>query len=229
MSTKFTTVRLTLGGEKFEILVNPDVALSYQQGRKVEISQVIAVEEIFSDSSKGLRVPLEKLVKCFNTDNPMIIAETILQRGDLQLTTEQRRGLIDEKRKQIVSTLTRNFVDPKSGLPHPPLRIEQALEEARVSIDPYKAAEEQTKGIIDRIRTILPLKSENLQLAIKVPPQFVPQSIGALKKYGEIEKEEWGADGSLVAVITIPAGVRSGLLSSLGEVTKGAAEANVVK
>jgi len=53
--SKFTTVRLTLEGEHFEILVNPDSALSFKQGRNVEPSQVIAVDEVYADSNKGLR------------------------------------------------------------------------------------------------------------------------------------------------------------------------------
>ena len=64
---------------------------------------------------------------------------------------------------------------------------------------------------------------------VKVPPQFAPQSIGALKSYGEIQKEDWAGDGTLTAVVEIPAGVHTALLERLGSVTRGAAQASVVK
>jgi len=67
----------------------------------------------------------------------MIIAEKILQKGDLNLTTEQRRRMTAEKRKQLITFITKTFVDPRSHLPHPPLRIEQAMSDARTSIDPF--------------------------------------------------------------------------------------------
>ncbi|MCL4518871.1 MAG: ribosome assembly factor SBDS [Thaumarchaeota archaeon] len=229
MSSKLTTVRLTSDGEHFEILVHPDPALDFKLGRKVEVSQIVAVDEVYSDSNKGLRVPSEKLLKHFKTDDFMKVAEIILRKGNLNLTTDQRRRLVEEKRKQIVATISRNFVDPRTSLPHPPLRIEQAMAEVRISIDPFKDVNEQTKAVVDELRGILPLKSERIKLLVKVPAQYASQSFGALKGVGDIQKEEWGADGGLTVIIEIPAGVHSTLLDRLGSLTKGSAQASVIR
>lgn len=229
MSAKFSTVRLSLEGEHFEILVHPDPALNFKFGRSVDVSQVVAVEEVYSDASKGLRVSEEKLSKFFKTKNFMEIAETILRKGDLNLTTEQRRRLVEEKRKQIVSTIARNYVDPRTGLPHPPLRIEQAMAEVRTTIDPFKDSAEQTKAVVDQLRPILPLKSERIKLLVKVPAQYSSQSFGALKGVGDIVKEEWGIDGGLTIMIEIPAGVHMALMDRLGSLTKGTAQASIIR
>ncbi len=229
MSSKFSTVRLTIDGEHFEILVHPDPALDFKFGKKVDISQVVAVDEVYSDASKGLRVPSEKLQKLFKTNDFLQIAESILRKGDLNLTTEQRRKLVEEKKRQIISTIARNYVDPRTGLPHPPLRIEQAMAEVRISIDPFKDVGEQTRVVVDQLRAILPLKSEKIKLLVKVPAQFAPQSYGALKGVGEIQKEEWGSNGDLTLVIEIPAGVHTTVLDRLGSLTKGTAQASVVR
>lgn len=229
MSSKFTTVRLTSDGEHFEILVHPDAALDFKFGRNVEISQIIAVDEVYSDSNKGLRVPSEKLLKHFKTNNFLQVAEIILRRGNLNLTTEQRRRLVEEKRKQIVANIARNFVDPRTGLPHPPLRIEQAMAEVRLSIDPFKDANEQTRAVVDELRGILPLKSERIKLLVKVPAQYASQSFGALKGVGDILKEEWGADGGLTVIMEIPAGVHATLLDRLGSLTKGNGQASIIR
>jgi ribosome maturation protein SDO1 len=229
MSTKFTTVRLNLGGESFEILVHPDAALSYKMGRNVELSQVLAVDEIFSDESKGLRASSEKLNKSFRTTDIMQAAQRILSEGELQLTIEQRRRLTDEKRKQIIALIARNYIDPKTGLPHPPLRVEQALQEVRVSIDPFRDAESQSKAIVDALRAILPMKAEKVRLAVKIPAQFTAQAYGALKSSCDIVKEEWGADGSLIAMVELPAGVHSSLVERLGATTKGSAQVKLMR
>jgi ribosome maturation protein SDO1 len=229
LSSKFSTVRLSIGGDHFEILVHPDPALDFKFGRNVEISQIVAVDEVYSDANKGLRVPTEKLTKAFKTNNFLQIAEIILKRGDLNLTTEQRRRLVEEKRRQIVATISRNYVDPRTGLPHPPVRVEQAMAEVRISIDPFKDVNEQTKAVIDELRGVLPLKSERIKLLIKVPPQFASQSFGVLKGVGEIVKEDWGADGGLTIVMDIPAGLHSTLLDRLGSITKGSAQASVIR
>lgn len=229
MSSKFSTVRLAVDGEHFEILVHPDPALDFKMGRKVEISQIVAVDEVYSDSNKGLRIPAEKLTKAFKSSNFLQIAEIILRKGELNLTTEQRRRLTEEKRKQVVATIARNFVDPRTGLPHPPLRVEQAMAEVRLAIDPFKDVNEQTKSVVEALRGILPLKSERIKLVVKVSSQFASQSFGALKGAGDVLKEDWGADGGLTVMIEIPAGAHATLLDRLGSLTKGTAQATLIR
>ena len=210
-------------------MVNPDAALSFKQGKNVEPSQVIVIDEVYADSNKGLRIGAEKLKKYFNTDDEAQAALEVLKRGELNLTQEQRRKLTDEKRKAVIAMISKTFVDPKTMLPHPPLRIDQAMQEARVAIDPFQDANEQMKVVVEKLRTILPLKSEKVKLQVKVSPQYTGQTIGVLKNFGDILKEEWGADGTLSAIVEIPAGGQPGLLDKLGSTTKGAAQVTVVK
>ena len=228
-TSRYTTVRHTIGGEHYEILVNPDSALAFKQGRNVEPSAVIAADEVYSDSRKGLRASSEKLKLHFGTDDHAKAALEILRRGELNLTQEQRKKLTDEKRRAIVAAISKNFVDPRTLLPHPPMRIEQAMQEARVAVDPFQDPNEQMKTIVESLRIILPLKSEKIRLQVKVAAQYSGQTIGVLKNYGEIIKEDWLADGTLSAIVEIPAGGQPGLLDRLGSTTKGAAQVTVVK
>ena len=159
----------------------------------------------------------------------MIIAEKILLKGDLNLTTEQRRKMTAEKRKQLITFIAKTFVDPRSHLPHPPLRIEQAMIDARTSIDPFKSVEEQIKDIVEDLRSIIPLKSENLLLEISVPAQYVAKSYSVLKSIGILKKEDWQTNGSLKAILEIPAAARPNMIDRLGAVTKCTAFVEVLK
>ena len=105
MQDKFTTVRFTANGDRFEILVHPDNALSFKLGRDIDVSQVIAIDEVYSDSSKGQRVNSEKLEKHFKTMDHSEAAKLVLEKGELQLTTEQRRKKTEDKRKQIIAII----------------------------------------------------------------------------------------------------------------------------
>jgi len=229
MSDKLTVVKYTFEGEKFEILVKPDPALEYKLGKIKDVSSVLVSDEIYQNSGNGTRASSEKLQKAFKTEDAMIIAEKILQKGDLNLTTEQRRKMITEKRKQIITFIAKTFVDPRSHLPHPPLRIEQAITDARVSIDPFKNIDEQVKDIVENLRSIIPLKSENLLLEISVPAQYVAKSYSVLKSTGTLKKEEWQKDGSLKAILEIPAAARPNVIDRLGAITKGTAFVEVLK
>src|SRR6267378_2184990 len=204
MSSKFTTVRLVIEGDRYEIMVNPESALSFKMGKAVEPSQVIGIDEVFSDANKGLRANGDKLKKHFGTDDHAKAAVEVLKRGELQLTQEQRHRMPEEKRRQVVAMI------------------------AKTSFDPFKDANEQLKTILDELRKILPMKSERVKLLVKAPAQYAGQTIGVLKGFGEILKEEWGGDGGLSAIIEVPAATQPSLLERLGSATRGSAQVTLV-
>lgn len=229
MSQKFTIARLMISGEKFEVMVNPNKALDYKLGKNIPPSQILMYESIFRDVSKGEKASEEKLKKIFGTLDAAKIAKTILDKGELQLSTEQRRKLVEDKRKQIITFISRHCADPRTNLPHPPLRIEQALNQIRLSIDPFKDAEEQAKDVIQALRPILPLKIEAVSIEVKIPPQYAHSSYGTLKSFGSIKREQWLSDGSLMAVIEMPVGLQGPFLEKIGNLTRGAVESKIVK
>ncbi len=224
MTDKFTVARLILGGDKFELLVKPDPALEYKMGKRSDISGVLVSDEIYSDANKGSRASSEKMMKHFKTTDSVDIAKQILAKGELNLTTDQRRKMVEEKKRQIVQFINRSFVDPKTHLPHPIVRIEAAMEEVRVPIDPFRRVDDQAKTIVDALRKILPLKSETIKLTVTIPPQFAAQSYSVLKSTGDLRSEEWLSDGSLRATLDINASIRGQFLDRLGTVTKGSAQ-----
>jgi len=138
MSERYTVARMTHDGEHFEILVKPQLAFSYRLGKTTSISELLVTDTIFTDAGKGLRVSEDKLQEVFGTTNPIKIASVILKKGTLQLTTEQRKQLVEDKRRQIISFISRQCVDPKTDLPHPPMRIEHAMKQIHFSIDPFQ-------------------------------------------------------------------------------------------
>ena len=224
MTDKFTIVRYSAGNDKFEILVKPDPALEYKLGKKMDISNIMISDEIYLDANKGTRCSAEKLMKHFKTTDQLEIAKQIMDKGDLNMNTEQRRKMIEEKKRQIVEYINKNFVDPKSHMPHPISRINAVLDEARVAIDPFKRLDDQLKNIIESLRKIIPLKSEILELTVTVPAQFSGQSFSVFKTIGEIKSEQWLSDGSLQVILSINAGMKSSFLDRIGTATKGSAQ-----
>lgn len=228
MSDKYTVARMTKDNEHFEVLVKPQKALDYRMGKTMGMTEVLVAETIFSDANKGTKASEENLRKAFGTTDALKIAEAILTNGTLQLTTEQRRKMTEDKRKQIIDFIARQSVDPKTNLPHPPTRIENAMEQIRYSIDPFRPVEEQAKEIIKALRIILPLKMEQISLGVSIPAAYSAKAYGSIKGFGTIRREEWRADGSWYGVLEMPAGSYAPFLDKLGEVTKGTGEAKMV-
>jgi len=229
MSERYTIARITYEGEHFEILTKPEPALAYRLGKTIPISQVLAAETIFTDAGKGSKASEEKLQEIFGTTDPMKIAEVILKKGTLQLTTDQRKQLVEDKRRQIISFISRECIDPKTNLPHPPLRIEQAMKQIHFSIEPSKSVEEQAKDIIKLLRPIIPLKMEKITVEVHLPPEHASKVYGTVKGFGTLKRDQWQADGSWSATVEMSAGSYGPFLDKLGKMTRGNIEAKLVK
>ncbi len=226
---KAVVAKLRKGGMDFEILVDPYLARDLKEGKEVNFDDLLAVEEVFRNARKGERAPNEELQKVFGTTDVKEIARTIIIEGEVQITAEQRREMLEAKRKQIVTFLSKNTIDPRTNTPHPPARIERALEEAKVHIDIFKSVEAQIKDIVKALKPILPLKFEEMEIAIKVPPEYAGKAISALYKFGGVTKEEWQRDGSWICLMRIPSGMYGELMDLLGRITKGEALTKILR
>jgi ribosome maturation protein SDO1 len=220
--------RLRKEGQVFEILVDCDAALEYKKGKAIGLDRIVATDDIFSDVKKGDRVSTTLLQRVFGTTDAMKIADIIIKQGDVQMTAKHRAQERDEKRKRIINLIHRNAVDSKTGLPHPPQRIERAMEEAGVHIDDSKGAEEQVEEVLKKLRLIIPIKFEKREIAVKIPAQYAGQSFGTLKKY-KLLKDEWQNDGSLLAVVEIPAGLQEDFFGELNKISHGEVESKIIR
>jgi len=226
---KAVIAKLIKSGEKFEILVDPEKAMEVKSGKDIPLEELIASEEIYEDSKKGLRSSDEKINKAFGTNDLNIIAKKIIREGDVQITTDQRKQMLEEKKRAIVNIISKRGVNPQTGLPHPPDRILRAMDEAKVKIDLEKRIEEQIDSILETIQKVIPIKFEKIQIAIKIPPSFAGKASNIIRNFGTLLKEEWSKDGSYVCLIEIPAGIQQEIYDRLNNLTHGQVEVKVIK
>ncbi len=221
--------RLESHGHNFEIIVEADYVNDGKDSNWDKILEHMPAEEIFTDARKGDRAPQEEMMEAFATENPKDIAIDILKNGNVQLTTEQRKQMQEEKRKQVVSTIVREAMNPQTKTPHPPQRIESAMAEAGIHIDPMKPVSIQVKEVVEALRPLLPISFEKMRLAIKLNGEDYGRCYGDIKGVGNISKEEWTPDGSWVGMVEIPAGLQEELFNKLNEKTKGSVETKILK
>ena len=221
--------RLRKGEDHFEILVDPHSAEKLIDGKEVDILSALAIDAIFKDSKKGTHAPQESIQKYFGTDNVEAVAKEIILKGEIQLTTDQRHEMQERKRKRIVDIIVKNAMDPKTKTPHPRQRIELAIEEAGVHIDPFKPVDQQVKIIVEALRPIIPISMEQIRVSIKIPPHYIGKSYGVARNYGVLEREDWQSDGSWIGIVRIPAGMQTDFYDKLNDVTKGNVETRILK
>ncbi|UCD02960.1 MAG: ribosome assembly factor SBDS [Candidatus Aenigmatarchaeota archaeon] len=223
-----TIARMTRDGLHFEVLVDPDLALRYRKGEAVSIESVLASQFIYSDSKKGEKVSDHDLQKVFHTPDIFAIASSILKHGELQLTTEQRRKFAEEKKRQIADIISKQGIDPKTKLPHPAQRILNAMEQAKVHIDPFREAKDQLKEVLEHVQEVLPIALERVEVAIRVPMSYAGKASSAVRSITPVKTEEWKSD-AWMAVIEIPAGLQSEIYDKLNSLTGGTVETKIIK
>ncbi len=223
------TARLKTHGTVFEVLVDPEGALSYRQGDEVDVEKILAVEDVFENASRGDRSAEEDLVRAFETTDVVTIASKIIKKGEIQLTADQRKRIIENKRKQVVTVIARNAINPQTGTPHPPTRIERAKEEARVNNDPTKSVAEIVNVTMKAIRPLIPIRFEEVDVAVKIPPAYAPKAYGEIATFGKLQREQWQNDGSWIGVVRLPAGLQNEFYSLVNRLSKGDAETKLLK
>ncbi len=225
---KAVIARYKHGKKLFEVLVDPEKVDSVRSGSEMDMGGVLAVESVFEDASKGEKATDSDLKKVFSTTDVNEIAKKIIKEGEVQLTTEQRRRRVEEKRRLVIDRIARISINPQTNTPHPPSRIEIAMKEAKVHVDPFKSVDELVNETLKQIRAIIPIKIEENEIAVKIPPAYTGRVYELKKKY-RVVKEGWQDDGSFIALLRVPAGMKDEVLSFLGAITRGEVETRIVK
>ena len=165
----------------------------------------------------------------FGTSEPLDVAKIILEKGELPLTADYKNRLREEKRKQIIEFIRKNAVDPKTNIPHPAQRIENAIEEAKVKIDEFKGVQQQVDDILKKLRPIIPISFATKEIAVKIPADYAAKSYSTVNSFGKIIKEEWQTDGSWVIVVEMPGGIENDFYDALNKICHGNIESKVLK
>jgi len=247
--------RIEKGGRTFEMLIDPDQAWEAKKIIREEINNRlkagtqksrISVEElikdpkinlemifesftVFEDLRRGKKATDGDMEAIFNTTEGKKISGHILLDGEIQWTKAQREEERNKKLKQIITIITKNAINPQNKKPHPYQRIEKAIDEAHIKIDLMKNAEEQVDDVVKKIQSIIPIRMEQAELAIKIPTSFTAKGYNIVAQLSQIKKEEWQSDGSWVAVVSLPAGLQMELIDKLNKLTHGRVQTKLLK
>ncbi len=213
--------RITKHGKHFVILVDCDLALAYRQGEPIALADLVASEEVYADAKKGLRASDADMQLAFNSNEFAVVADIILKKGEIVLTAEHQRKLVEQRKNQVVAIIARNAINPQTNTPHPAPRIADALTAAKVHVDVHKSADAQVGDVVKKLSAVLPIRLEMRDLQVQIPAQYAQRTFGIFKQYGTLHKQEWLSDGSLFVHLRLPAGQQEALENALRGVCKG--------
>jgi len=223
---KAVVASLKKENRNFEILVDCEKAMDFKKGILSSVRDVLAIDSIFKDAQKGELA--SGLIGIFNTEDVEKISEEIIKKGEIQLTADYRKKLFEERRRQVVSLISRNAMDSRTKTPIPEKRVELAMEQAKVNIDPNKTAEEQMNAIVDLLRPIIPIIISNVELDVVIPANYSAKAYNVVSRFGKPKKDLWLNDGAWKFVIEIPAGIQTEFMEEMNKLTKGEVKINIL-
>jgi ribosome maturation protein SDO1 len=222
-------IGLKKGPNRFELFVDPDLAFKYRRGEDIPLEDILKSYIVFEDAKRGDHASENLFEDAFGTSEIFEIASQIIKQGEFKLTHEQRVQLVHEKTETIIDHIAKRAMNPQTGHPHPPDRIRQALEEAKVRVDPFISVDEQIPNVVKALRVIIPISFESVKLQITIPAAHSGKGYNLVSNAGVIKSESWNLDGSWTGLVELPAQKRQELYDELNRLTKGQIRIEVVR
>ena len=177
-TANYQVVRYKRGGKKYEIPCTQGKVKEWREKKETKLENVVQGKQVYTHLGKGERPSEAELAEAFGTNNMDAILAIILEKGDLQLNAEDRKELVEQKRRAIVTHLHKHYINPKTQLPHPVVRIDGALDELKYHVDPDVPVERQVLNIVRDLPSILPIRKALLCGQLSIPTAHVAAAHG---------------------------------------------------
>jgi len=150
--TNVAVVRLQRGGKRFEIACYKNKVLEWRKKITTDLDEVLQTPTIFTNVGKGVIAKKAELSKAFSTTDQEKIIETILEKGEIQVSTEERKLQLDNSFKDIAQIVVEKCVNPETGRPLTVGMVEKAMKDIHYSVKPGKSAKQQALDVIRLLR-----------------------------------------------------------------------------
>lgn len=171
--TNVSIVRLRKQGKRFEIACYKNKVREYRTGVETDLDEVVQIENVFSNVSKGAVAPSEDLKKAFNTTDVKVVILEILKKGELQVGEKERQHELENTWKEVATLVSGMCVDRGTKRPFTTGMVEKAMHEVHYSIKTGRTSKQQVSSPSTPSPLFSPLFSPLLPL-LTPSPTFLP-------------------------------------------------------
>merc|ERR1712228_55519 len=188
------------GKHKFEVISKQGQILKFRDG-KVGVNSVLLVDQVFTNSVRGDVANAVDLSQVFGTDDIIKCCEEIVKNGELQYSAQERKAFVDEKTKEIVYYINKNYANPKTKLPHPADRISHCMKECKIRVDPKADTRRMAEDALKKMRgKLMFAKAVSMRAKLTIKHQHVGQCTNLIHKVATVIHEEWTGTGCVFTV-----------------------------
>lgn len=127
--TNVSLVRMKKGKKRFEIACYKNKVLEYRNRIETDLSNVLQIENVFLNVSKGQVAPKADLEKAFPKKPLEEIIIDILDNGELQVGEKERSAELERTKNEVIDIVAGKLVDPKTKRVYTSGMIEKALDQ----------------------------------------------------------------------------------------------------
>jgi ribosome maturation protein SDO1 len=182
--TNICIVRLKRGGKRFEVAAYRNTVVAWRNGVEKDIDEVLQVHTIFANLDKGILAKSEDLIEAFGTDNEDQVCVDILNKGEFQVSEQERQMQVDALFRDVATRVSDMCVNPETQRPYPLSTIERAMrEELHFAPSLNRAAKQQALAVIKQLEAadVLPIARARMHVRLVVPAERLAGAQAALR------------------------------------------------
>ncbi|KAL7463157.1 hypothetical protein ACHAXS_003540 [Conticribra weissflogii] len=166
--TNVAVVRLSRGGNRFEVACYRNKIVNYRQGTETDLSEVLQTTRVFTNVSKGQFAKSSLLEKCFGMHDEEEVCRLILEKGDVQVSDLERNAQLESTIREVASMVSEKCVHPVSQRPYTMAQIRDAMKMAGFMVHPTRNTKQQFLDCVRLLQKteVLSIERAKMQLAL---------------------------------------------------------------
>ena len=176
----------------------------WRSGVEKDLDEVVQIENVFLNVSKGQVASKDDLQKAFGTSDATEVLLEILKKGELQVGDKERSHELSSLWVEIASTVAQMCVDPNSQKPYTVGIIEKAMKDVHYSVKPTKSAKIQALDVIKLLqsKSIIPIERAQMRICATMPAkEGMRLKDKIIPMFTKIEEEDWSDVWEVVGTI----------------------------
>lgn len=144
--------------------------MEWRSGVEKDLGEVMQIDNVFLNVSKGQAANKDDLQKCFKTDDLNVIILEILKKGELQIGERERSNMLEGMYRDIATIVAEKCVNPETKRPYTVTMIEKAMADLHLSVNPSRSAKSQALDVIKQLleKGTIPIARAQMRIRIVV-------------------------------------------------------------
>merc|ERR1711907_630176 len=196
--TNVAVVRIKRGGKRFEIAAYPNMVQPWRDKLEKDLGEVLQSDRVFTNVSHGKFAKKQDLIKCFQSDNEEEICKLILEKGEIQISAEERKLALERLFKEIAAIVAQKCLNTETKLPLTVSYVERVMKDMNYNINPTRPAKQQALVVISSMQVDHPIQRARMRVKISLAD---PDALAVLVQNAGLEAVEQTADGIAIGLI----------------------------